>query len=824
MNILELGKFTISPFELERILELKMVKTMNDHATLSFRGIVKDGVRNSDVVMASRDTKVRFSIDDKVVFSGVLKNINVTSVGSVYYLDATVLSNTSLLDIFPMQRSFQENGRSFESIAEELIQESNGKMHFNAPSKSVENITLQYNETNWEFIKRLASYSSSVLTPVVDSDVPEFRFGVDDVEYKEMLEAFDYSMGMDMEMYWKLSQSESLGFTEQDAIVYTIKSDKFVLEVGDMVSINGKALHVLSEELVLEDSVLNCTYTLVSKKAISVQKIFNEKFIGLTLSGTVLNVINDTVKVHLHIDEVQNVGTAYQFLYATNYSNENHTGWYVMPELGDTVQIFFPTENENTAYANTSLRQADTSRTTDPRTKYLRTADGKEIKLAEREIVITAKDETTFIKINEDSGIEIVTDKDIKMCAGGNIIMNAGGYISSHARGDELNDDGDAISVIADKGDIKTIAEIGDIKTIAEIGGIETTAETGDIKTTAETGDIKTTAETGDIKTTAETGDIKITADKGTIKVTAYLGSVKTKALKKICMKAGIKVSTKAGVKVDTKAGVKVSTKAGVKVDTKAGKKVSTKCLGKITTVAKGKITTTAGKAITTAAKGKITTTAGKAITTAAKGKISTKAGALINTTAKGAILTASKDKIIIAAKGVINTTAGDAINTTAAKGAINITAKASSISTTAKNGIKMESISRGVDVITKGNEFKVESTKVKIDSPEQFLRVSNDNFLSMNEKEVGLKALNSFMQLNDDLLLHVMSSTIKMDNKISLDSSGSTMEVAGHINLKSSGSSNLNVGSDIELKSSGSTMKVARNIALDSSGAVQLN
>ena len=790
MNILELGKFTISPFELERILELKMVKTMNDHATLSFRGIVKDGVRNSDVVMASRDTKVRFSIDDKVVFSGVLKNINVTSVGSVYYLDATVLSNTSLLDIFPMQRSFQENGRSFESIAEELIQESNGKMHFNAPSKSVENITLQYNETNWEFIKRLASYSSSVLTPVVDSDVPEFRFGVDDVEYKEMLEAFDYSMGMDMEMYWKLSQSESLGFTEQDAIVYTIKSDKFVLEVGDMVSINGKALHVLSEELVLEDSVLNCTYTLVSKKAISVQKIFNEKFIGLTLSGTVLNVINDTVKVHLHIDEVQNVGTAYQFLYATNYSNENHTGWYVMPELGDTVQIFFPTENENTAYANTSLRQADTSRTTDPRTKYLRTADGKEIKLAEREIVITAKDETTFIKINEDSGIEIVTDKDIKMCAGGNIIMNAGGYISSHARGDELNDDGDAISVIADKGDIKTIAEIGDIKTIAEIGGIETTAETGDIKTTA------------------ETGDIKITADKGTIKVTAYLGSVKTKALKKICMKAGIKVSTKAGVKVDTKAGVKVSTKAGVKVDTKAGKKVSTKCLGKITTVAKGKITTTAGKAITTAAKG----------------KISTKAGALINTTAKGAILTASKDKIIIAAKGVINTTAGDAINTTAAKGAINITAKASSISTTAKNGIKMESISRGVDVITKGNEFKVESTKVKIDSPEQFLRVSNDNFLSMNEKEVGLKALNSFMQLNDDLLLHVMSSTIKMDNKISLDSSGSTMEVAGHINLKSSGSSNLNVGSDIELKSSGSTMKVARNIALDSSGAVQLN
>lgn len=42
--------------------------------------------------------------------------------------------------------------------------------------------------------------------------------------------------------------------------------------------------------------------------------------------------------------------------YATGYSTEVHTGWYVMPEEGDTVQVIFPTENENQAYAVQSAR------------------------------------------------------------------------------------------------------------------------------------------------------------------------------------------------------------------------------------------------------------------------------------------------------------------------------------------------------------------------------------------------------------------------------------------------------------------------------------
>ena len=653
-NMLELGKFTISPFDLERILELKIVKKMNDHATLCFCGIVNDKSKNSAVKMVSQSTKVKFSIDDKVIFSGILKNLNITSEGSVYYLEASVISNTALLDIYPIQRSFQQHGLTFKDITNQIIKESSGVMHFFAPEKHVRSIILQYKETNWEFIKRLASHSNSVLTPVVSSDLPEFFFGVDDLGYKEKLETFDYSVGIDMDMYWKLSQSPELGFTMEDAMTYTIKSDKFVLEVGDMVSVNDKALHVLSEELVLKDSVFSCTYTLVSKKAISSPMLFNEKITGLSIAGKVIDVISDTVKVHLHIDGTQNVATAYSFSYATSYSDENHTGWYVMPEIGDTVLVYFPTEDERNAFANASSRQvsdsslqisqpfqinetSDTGNTPsfnkidEPQVKYLRTPFGKEIRLEEKEIVITGKDGVTFIRINEDSGIEIVADegRDIILNSGRHIIMKAVGSISMNSDVEEFSPgtsveaDTTGISMVAEKGDINTTADKGDISTIATEGDIGTTAK-GTISATAETEDINIIAkkninmiaETEEIEIDAETGDINITAKKnvtviaeteninveaenninmiaeaedigilakeGDIKMIAEAQSIEMDAKNSFDVKAGINVGMAATLATSISAGAGVSVLAGIGVSVSAGLDISMNALHNI--------------------------------------------------------------------------------------------------------------------------------------------------------------------------------------------------------------------------------------------------
>ena len=64
-----------------------------------------------------------------------------------------------------------------------------------------------------------------------------------------------------------------------------------------------------------------------------------------------------------------------------------------------------------------SVRKEDTDKTANPEVKYLRTLNGKEIKPCKEEILITANDDMTYIKIQEYSGSSIKLNVNIDMKA-----------------------------------------------------------------------------------------------------------------------------------------------------------------------------------------------------------------------------------------------------------------------------------------------------------------------------------------------------------------------------------------------------------------------
>ena len=259
----------------------------------------------------------------------------------------------------------------------------------------------------------------------------------------------DFAIRKKVARYRKMSQCECLSYEEKDATEYTLDTDYAAFEIGDMVKRDGKELYVKEVDIKLDESVFSCRYGLTTKKGLSVKKASHPYASGLTLDGTVLKAEGDTVKVHLAIDDSQDEGKAYPFPYATGYSAEGHTGWYVMPEKGDTVQIVFPTEDENQAYAVQSVRKEDTDKTADPEVKYLRTPNGKEIKLDKEEILITTNDDVTYIKINEKSGVEIITDKAVQVTSGGSVTVNSGDQISMTSANDFSINAGKNLSVTA---------------------------------------------------------------------------------------------------------------------------------------------------------------------------------------------------------------------------------------------------------------------------------------------------------------------------------------------------------------------------------------
>jgi hypothetical protein len=425
---IDVGLIKVAPFEFETVSEIRIDKRINEHSTLYVRGLVKDIFETGPVTDSTEKTPVTFSNDGKVYFNGVLSRINISRCDAVYCLEVYAVSHTVSLDVRKYKRSFQDNGETYESVVKRIINsgESIGKVIFNAPESKVDRILLQYNETDWDFAKRLASHTNSVLIPVTASGTPSFYFGVQE-EGSGDIDTHNFAISKDFDLYRRMVDEP--GFAEGDSVTYTVETDDFLdYELGGKINFNGQTLYVRRASMRLADAAMFCTYALAPKAAISAPKIYNRDITGLVLEGTVMKAENDDIKIHLSIDQDEynrldsditpDVEKAHFFEYATGYSAEGHTGWYVMPEEGDMAQLLFPKEDEWYAYASACVRQDDTERTTDPLVKYLRTPFGKEIKLDEKEILITSRDDETFIRINEDTGIEIITPKPIRISSG----------------------------------------------------------------------------------------------------------------------------------------------------------------------------------------------------------------------------------------------------------------------------------------------------------------------------------------------------------------------------------------------------------------------
>ena len=110
------------------------------------------------------------------------------------------------------------------------------------------------------------------------------------------------------------------------------------------------------------------------------------------------------------------------FAYSTIYSSPDGTGWYCMPEKGDSVRLYFPNENEAEAYVNSSVNEqsSNSSARSNPDEKSIKNKQGKEVLFKPDRLVFT-NNKGMSIEIVDDEGILIESDKSITIKAKENI-------------------------------------------------------------------------------------------------------------------------------------------------------------------------------------------------------------------------------------------------------------------------------------------------------------------------------------------------------------------------------------------------------------------
>lgn len=434
-SVIAYHNLKISPYDLANIQDVTITKMINEHAVLKFSGIVPEHMKDSYVSMTGPDTQVQVSqVDEdggsKPLFAGLVQKIEIHSVRDVYHIVVEAISHTYQLDVKRESRSFQNKGMAYSSLINKITADYPGIDVIDTASKgaSIGNFTIQYEETDWEFLKRMASRFSTGLVPASSFDEPKFFFGIPDGSSKGKLEDFHYTIHKRISRYRDRTKHRVQGIDENDFIYYEVETDK-VMDIGHSVDFQGKRLYIAEVHTQMSNGLLKHKYSLCTKKGMVQNKIFLMSIVGASIQGKIIDVSKDNVRIHLDIDPVQNKGEAHWFPYSSVYTAEGNSGWYCMPELGDYVRVYFPSHKEEDGVASSSVRKDNNEGTNNkmgnPDVKMLRTAAGKELMFGPSEIMLSAKDGETFIKLSDNGGIEIISNKEIKLTAKENITMSS---------------------------------------------------------------------------------------------------------------------------------------------------------------------------------------------------------------------------------------------------------------------------------------------------------------------------------------------------------------------------------------------------------------
>lgn len=419
------------PFGFIEIIDCRLEKEAGRHGTAFMKGYIDRRKEKEYLMMACEETQVTVKAigeDGKecILFCGVLADIKIHCENGVCIMEIQISSYTCLLDLKPKLRSFQIPSMTYDEVLQLVLgQYEGGNAIMNIGSgAAIGEPVIQYLETDWEFINRLASHFSATAMPSYTTAGPKLYFGLLKWPGTTVINPICYRVQKKVSEYLYKEQNQVTGIIEDDSLWYIVE-DYELFELGEKVEFRNLPYYVARMEGHMDGHQLCCTYYLKPEAGFKVPKRYNEAIIGASLDGAVTHVKSDVVQVRLSMDAKTGEGKWFQF--STVYSSPNGSGWYCMPEPGDEIRLYFPTEKEKHAYVISSVhlpvkkaQKAGQPKVNpgatrmDPTHKTIHTAFGKTVDLYETGILLDAGN-GMVIEMNDETGISITSPSGVSI-------------------------------------------------------------------------------------------------------------------------------------------------------------------------------------------------------------------------------------------------------------------------------------------------------------------------------------------------------------------------------------------------------------------------
>ena len=380
-----LDNFVIREFVLnENINEhqkLEMQLEMDEEQRKNLERIIEKENVEIEIELSGSNQNVR-----RKIFCGIVDYFEILDYGS--YGCRILMKAFSKSVIFDRKnqkkyRVFQDTSLMFSDIINEINKDYADKKleikYSDIAKKQIGSLIVQFDETDWEFLVRLASQLKTGMF-VIEQGI--ILFGIVEMgEIKKENKYFsDYSLVRDYKnLYYKVQSNKVINLGD------TVFISKNTGENDKDSSGNKGNFSVLKTRIFLKNFILKSEFLATDIGSYHIFKKYNEKIKGCRIEANVERVFEDGGIAKMEVRFAEGLKKIVQersndesndkayddygikrfpLSYQTFYSQTN-TGFFCTPEINDTVEVYFPNEDERFAKVSWAINNKGNGRFSD---------------------------------------------------------------------------------------------------------------------------------------------------------------------------------------------------------------------------------------------------------------------------------------------------------------------------------------------------------------------------------------------------------------------------------------------------------------------------
>ena len=398
----------ISSFAMEKILDFQTWEDPGEHARGNFRLLLSENGTDINSMNAPIQLLGQGNTAG-ALFSGYPEKVEIKEERGYRIADIQAVSGTILLDQKKSNRVFQKKAQTYMGIANTITADTEHSACILPGSDMQTGGTLiQYQETDWNFLKRMASQLGLPLVPDISYYYPRFYLGLPEGEKKELGEILSCDMCFDGRYY---AVSGKCLVDREDFICYDVVT-RTSLSLGDRVTYEGRELLVSRKKTELAGGEVIFTYRLAGNSYTWVPWEDNPDYTGMSFVGSIVGTQGEQVEVAFDIDKTAAGGNRYGFAPATGNL------MYCMPQKGTKTSLYIGNGDEAQGIATGCIRTNGSicEGTGSPEKKSFRSEHGKGMDLYPQRMGLDGG-ETGKITFEDETGTTIESNGGLVLMA-----------------------------------------------------------------------------------------------------------------------------------------------------------------------------------------------------------------------------------------------------------------------------------------------------------------------------------------------------------------------------------------------------------------------